>query len=195
MAQADVEIIIEGQPISRVEWVPRERLHANNYNPNKVPKIELDLLAQSILTSGWTQPIVVDNEDQIIDGFHRWTVSDRPEIAALTAGCIPIVRLNGTRREQMLATIRHNRARGQHSIAPMAAIVRELRDDGMTEEEIWDELRMEDEEVERLYDLAPLPERASREREGFNKGWKPGEREAAPLPSEPPHPPQHRSGG
>lgn len=170
----------EGQPIAAVTWVLRESLRANDYNPNNVPKIELDLLAQSILASGWTEPIVVDSEGEIVDGFHRWTVAERPEIAALTHGWVPVVRLNGSRKEQILATIRHNRARGQHVIAPMASIMRELRDQhGMSLEEIWAELRMENEEAERLSDVAPLPEKVARDHEGFGKGWTPGERSEA----------------
>jgi ParB-like chromosome segregation protein Spo0J len=69
------------QPISNVQWIDRELLQANDYNPNHVASPELRLLAQSILESGWTQPIVARSVDngryEIVDGFHRWTVSGR----------------------------------------------------------------------------------------------------------------------
>ena len=44
-------------PLSSLEWVDRERLRANDYNPNKVSEDNLQLLVQSILTNGWTLPI------------------------------------------------------------------------------------------------------------------------------------------
>ena len=62
-------------PLSSLQWVPREKLHANDYNPNKVSEENLKLLTQSILTNGWTLPIVVRPDYTIIDGFHRWTVA------------------------------------------------------------------------------------------------------------------------
>ena len=61
-------------PLSTLEWVDRQLLKPNDYNPNKVSKENLKLLTQSILTNGWTLPIVVRPDYTIIDGFHRWTV-------------------------------------------------------------------------------------------------------------------------
>ena len=62
-------------PLSTLEWVDRKLLKPNDYNPNKVSKENLKLLTQSILTNGWTLPIVVRPDYTIIDGFHRWTVA------------------------------------------------------------------------------------------------------------------------
>lgn len=46
-------------PLSTLRWVNRDSLKPNDYNPNKVSKENLKLLIQSILTNGWTLPIVV----------------------------------------------------------------------------------------------------------------------------------------
>lgn len=62
-------------PLSTLRWVNRDSLKPNDYNPNKVSKENLKLLIQSILTNGWTLPIVVRPDMTIIDGFHRWTVA------------------------------------------------------------------------------------------------------------------------
>lgn len=62
-------------PLSTLQWVDRDRVKPNDYNPNKVSKQNLELLKQSILTNGWTLPIVVRPDFTIIDGFHRWTVA------------------------------------------------------------------------------------------------------------------------
>src|SRR6266567_4582787 len=45
-------------PVSRVQWVPVEKLHANEYNPNNVAPTELQLLYLSIKHDGFTMPIV-----------------------------------------------------------------------------------------------------------------------------------------
>ena len=161
------------QPIDSVYWTDPAELRANSYNPNRVFGPELRLLKLSILEHGWTQPIVARRDGEIVDGFHRWTlVSTDPDIRALTGGLCPIVYLDGvTMEEQMLATIRHNRARGQHGVLKMGEIVRSLMDSGMDQTMIGSLLQMEDEEVERLADLTPSPQHAGKDH--FGKGWIP----------------------
>lgn len=68
-------------PLSTLQWVPRSKLKPNDYNPNKVSKENLKLLTQSILTNGWTLPIVVRPDFTIIDGFHRWTVAGQEPLS------------------------------------------------------------------------------------------------------------------
>lgn len=70
-------------PLSTLQWVPREWLKPNDYNPNKVSKENLKLLTQSILVNGWTLPIVVRPDYTIIDGFHRWTVSGEEPLKSM----------------------------------------------------------------------------------------------------------------
>ena len=161
------------QPIDNVEWVDRDALRANHYNPNKVMPPELALLKRSILENGWTQPIVARSDGEIIDGFHRWTIAADPEIAKLTDGYVPVVRVEpDATGNQMAATVRHNRARGAHGVLPMADIVRTLVDEeGWTFEQIQLEFGMDDEEVDRLYDSGGMIERGSKDE--FNRGWKP----------------------
>ena len=166
------------QPIDAVEWVPRDTLTSNGYNPNHVARPELKLLKISILADGWTQPIVAREDGEIVDGFHRWTISADPEIAKLTGGLVPVVRLRPAldMADQMASTIRHNRARGQHGVVPMADIVTSLKDDhGLSDDQVKEKLGMETEEVERLYDTSGMTVRGSEEE--FNKGWVPGDRE------------------
>ena len=62
-------------PLSTLRWVDRNQVKPNDYNPNRVSRQNLELLKQSILTNGWTLPIVVRPDMTIIDGFHRWTVA------------------------------------------------------------------------------------------------------------------------
>jgi ParB-like chromosome segregation protein Spo0J len=162
------------QPLARVLWIDPKLLHSNDYNPNKVFGPELKLLKISLLQSGWTQPIVAQADGEIVDGFHRWSLGmNDKDVRALTGGLVPVVVLNETdRAEQMMATIRHNRARGKHSVLHMASITQALhKEHGMEEQEIEALLGMEEEEVERLMDVRGSPEAAGAD--AFGKGWVP----------------------
>lgn len=165
----------DDQPVSHVEWVPRDQLHANGYNPNRVPPPELDLLRRSLLEDGWTQPVVAREDGEIVDGFHRWTISADEEVAALTGGLIPVVRLVSLDpAHQRMSTIRHNRARGTHHVLKMADIVAELLGEyGCDEAELRIHLGMEEEEVDRLRDRGQMTRRGAAA--DYGKGWVPGE--------------------
>jgi len=148
----------KNQPISDVQWIDREELFSNTYNPNKVAPPELKLLKESILNNGWTQPIVIRESKEIVDGFHRWTVSGHKEIKELTGGLVPVVVLKEIGEdEQIMATIRHNRARGQHGVRPMAVIMQKLKDDHKLDNDKLNKLLgMEDEEIRRLYEAGSI---------------------------------------
>ena len=139
-------------PLSSLQWVDRNKLKANDYNPNKVSEENLKLLVQSILTNGWTLPIVCRPDYTIIDGFHRWTVSGREPLLSILGGKVPVVIVDhkGNKDEDIYGTITHNRARGTHLLEPMKAIVKQLIDDGKTVQEISKQLGMKPEEIFRL---------------------------------------------
>ena len=142
-------------PLASLQWVDRTKLHANDYNPNKVSEENMQLLIQSILTNGWTLPIVVRPDYTIIDGFHRWTVSGREPLLSKLGGKVPIVIVaHENESEDMYGTITHNRARGTHLLEPMKAIVKKLIDEGKTVKEIGKQLGMRPEEVFRLSDFS-----------------------------------------
>ena len=139
-------------PLSSLQWVDRNLLKSNDYNPNKVSEENLKLLVQSILTNGWTLPIVVRPDYTIIDGFHRWTVAGREPLHTMLGGRVPVVIVDhhGDRSADVYGTITHNRARGTHLLEPMKAIVKQLMDEGKTIKEIGKQLGMKPEEVFRL---------------------------------------------
>jgi hypothetical protein len=170
---------VTDQPVSRVEWLPAAALTPNDYNPNVQPPPEFRLLKISLLEDGWTQPIVVFDDGSgalvIVDGEHRWRVAreDR-DVAAMTAGLVPIVRIVKERAHRMMSTIRHNRARGEHTVKQMAVIVRELLTAGQSPDDVCFLMQMEHEEVDRLADAAGMPARVAKDGETFSKGWVPG---------------------
>lgn len=142
-------------PLRNVEFVDRDRLQANDYNPNKVNDENMRLLLQSIHANGWTLPIVVRSDYTIIDGFHRWTLSGREPLLTQLGGKVPVVVVNHEdRSDDIFGTITHNRARGTHLLEPMKAIVQELLDAGRTVKEIGKETGMKPEEVFRLAGLS-----------------------------------------
>jgi len=143
------------KPLSTLQWVDRNKLKANDWNPNKVTKQNLQLLTQSILTNGWTLPIVVRPDFTIIDGFHRWTVAGQEPLLSLLQGRVPVVIVQHTdQADDMYGTVTHNRARGTHLLEPMKHIVKTLMDSGKSIDEISKQLGMKPEEIFRLSDFS-----------------------------------------
>lgn len=165
---------ILNQPLSKINWIHRDELKPNNYNPNKVAPPELKLLKISIQEDGWTQPIVANSDMSIVDGFHRWTVSGHKEIYALTDGLVPVVILQPSDENQRrMATIRHNRARGTHGVLEMSNIVTDMVTNGLTGEEIMERLMMEKDEVVRLLFRAGIPKSQIFKDKEFSNAWTP----------------------
>jgi hypothetical protein len=148
--------------VSAVEWVDPATLRANAWNPNKQAPPESRLLKLSLMEDGWTAPIVVGTDDEIIDGFYRWTLGLRDQdVRSLTGGLVPIVRVGITPEHRRLSTVRHNRARGTHHDLGMADIVAELLAMGLNADEIGRRLQMDHEEVDRLADSSQMTKRGS----------------------------------
>ena len=165
-------------PVDFVRWVPIEKVQANNYNPNSVAKIEMNLLFVSIKHDGYTQPVVTYYDEKkdkyiIVDGFHRYaTMKNSKYLRELNHGYLPIVVIDKSIDDRMASTVRHNRARGTHSVQGMSDIVFKMLSDGWSDARICNELGMEPDELIRLKyvtGFAKLYERGE-----FNKSWEPG---------------------
>ena len=142
-------------PLSTLQWVDRNRVRPNDYNPNKVSKQNLDLLKQSILANGWTLPIVVRPDMTIIDGYHRWTVAGEEPLCSMLDGKVPVVIVeHKDKAGNVYGTVTHNRARGTHLLGPMKAIIKELITEEKSVEEIGKQLGMRPEEIFRLSELS-----------------------------------------
>ena len=142
-------------PLNTLQWVTHGTLKANDYNPNRVRRENLQLLTQSIITNGWTLPIVVRPDMTIIDGFHRWTVAGEEPLRTKLGGKVPVVIVEHTDESgNIYGTVTHNRARGTHLLEPMKAIIRRLMGEGKNVEEIGKQLGMKPEEIFRLSDFS-----------------------------------------
>jgi len=148
-------------PVYNVQSMPIEKIRANAYNPNNVAPPEMELLYKSILEDGYTMPIVCYQLEnglfEIVDGFHRYTVmKNHPDIYERECGHLPIVVIEKDISNRMASTIRHNRARGSHSIELMVNIVRDLTSAGMSDSWILKNIGMDKDELLRLKQISGL---------------------------------------
>lgn len=149
-------------PVYNVISVPLDKIRANSYNPNSVAPPEMKLLELSIWEDGYTMPVVayyLPDEDvyEIVDGFHRYTVlktSDR--VRERENGHLPVVVIDKPISDRMASTIRHNRARGSHSIELMSNIVSELTKSGMSDAWIIRHIGMDKDELLRLKQITGI---------------------------------------
>ncbi len=166
-------------PINRIEWRDASRLQANDYNPNVVMNDELKLLERSILQQGWIQPILINSDGIVIDGFHRAMLAQQSEaIRARYQGTCPCVVLDINRPEAMLLTIRINRAKGTHVAFRMASIVKELIDTHHFDpQEIANNIGAHLDEIELLYKDGVFEARDIKNYR-FSQAWYPAESRA-----------------
>ncbi len=163
-------------PVYNVIAVPIEKIQANAYNPNTVAPPEMKLLYKSILEDGYTMPIVCYylkdiDKYEIVDGYHRYrTMIEHKDIYERENGCLPVVVIDKDLSNRMASTIRHNRARGSHSIELMTNIVADLVESGMSDQWIIKNIGMDAEELLRLKQISGLANLFKDK--VFSKSWK-----------------------
>lgn len=150
-------------PVWNIQAIPIEQIDANSYNPNHVAPPEMRLLYESIKEDGYTMPVVVypkpDGRYEIVDGYHRYTVMlTHRDIYEREGGLLPCSIIDKDVSNRMASTIRHNRARGSHSIELMMNIVGELKKAGMSDAWIMKEIGMDADELLRYKQLSGLAE-------------------------------------
>lgn len=148
-------------PVYNVKSIPIDKIQVNAYNPNAVAPPEMKLLYKSILEDGYTMPIVCYKLEngmyEIVDGFHRYTIMKKhKDIYDRENGCLPVVTIDRPLSNRMASTIRHNRARGSHSIELMTNIVAELVESGMSDAWIMRNIGMDADELLRLKQVSGL---------------------------------------
>jgi ParB-like chromosome segregation protein Spo0J len=152
----------EQSPVYNVLKIHESKIRANAYNPNAVAPPEMKLLELSIWEDGYTMPIVCyylpdDDVYEIVDGYHRYTtLKTSQRIYEREEGCLPIVVINKDISNRMASTIRHNRARGSHSVELMSSIVEDLVTAGMSDAWILKHIGMDKDELLRLKQITGL---------------------------------------
>ena len=112
-----------GESLERlhVEYQPIDSIQPNKYNPNRQDEHTMELLLRSIEDNGFTQPVIINMDNVIVDGEHRWRAAQ-----ALGMAEIPIVKVDMSDEQMRIATISHNRARGSHDIELEVQVLRDL---------------------------------------------------------------------
>jgi len=166
---------LNSQPVNRVKWVPIDEVTPNDYNPNSVAKKEMGLLYTSIKHDGYTQPIVTIRDEEmkmyvIVDGFHRYyTAKTNPDILDRNKGYIPIVVIEKDINDRMASTVRHNRARGMHSVTGMSSMVFSMLENGWLDKDICNEIGMSAEELLKLKHITGFSKLFSNVE--YNRSW------------------------
>ena len=92
-----------------------------------------------------------------MDGYHRYTVlKTSARVREREQGMLPVVVIDKDESNRMASTIRHNRARGSHSIELMSNIVAELTRSGMSDAWIIKHVGMDKDELLRLKQITGL---------------------------------------
>ena len=149
-------------PVYNVKRIHMDKIRANAYNPNAVAPPEMKLLETSIWEDGYTMPVVCyyvpeDDVYEIVDGYHRYTTLKTSErILEREKGFLPVAVIEKDMSNRMASTIRHNRARGSHSVELMSNIVSELVESGMSDAWILRHIGMDKDELLRLKQITGL---------------------------------------
>ena len=164
-------------PVYNVIAVPVEKIRSNSWNPNAVAPPEMKLLELSIWEDGYTMPCVcyyLPAEDiyEIVDGYHRYRILiESKRIYEREKGMLPVVVIDKDESNRMASTIRHNRARGSHSIELMSNIVAELTHAGMSDAWILRHIGMDKDELLRLKQITGLADLFNSGE--FSRAWEP----------------------
>lgn len=126
--KAELTVLKNTSSVGKLEavYVDVDAIHPNAYNPNRQSDHDFELLCKSIEEDGFTQPIIVQQADnEIVDGEHRWRA-----MKVLGHKKVPVIYTTMSREQQLIATLRHNRARGNENLNMAADVIRELKDSG-----------------------------------------------------------------
>lgn len=162
-------------PVYGVLAIPLEKIQANDYNPNSVAPPEMALLETSIWEDGYTMPVVcfydeVNDKYIVVDGFHRLSVlKTSKRIFERENGMLPVSVIDKDLSDRMASTIRHNRARGSHSIDLMSTIVSELVEMGKGDAWICKHIGMSKDELLRMKQITGLSSLFANK--SFSESW------------------------
>ncbi|AYO30609.1 ParB/RepB/Spo0J family partition protein [Biomaibacter acetigenes] len=153
-----------------VKNLPIDKVRANSWNPNQMDAKTMAKLKSDIQRRGFVQPILVrqtnDDEWEIIDGYHRWSV-----LHELGYKEVPAIVIDMDDTEAKLKTIQLNYMRGNAVPIRLANLIHDLNKT-MTLEDLEAALPYEKAELKDSLDLLKLPtdidkvveERAEKER-------------------------------
>ncbi|EDM3692502.1 immunoglobulin-binding protein [Salmonella enterica subsp. enterica serovar Infantis] len=84
------------EPVDCIQWIPAERINAEACRPDTISPVDRKRLEMSLLKDGFTQPVVVTAgragtlRYQVVDGFQRYLLSQKPALRKRLHGHIPV---------------------------------------------------------------------------------------------------------
>jgi len=177
----DNPIIDRPDEYLETQWLPREEIEPNDWNPNEIEDTERDMLHRSIMNHGWTRPIVIHAEEHyIIDGEQRWTVAEDDEIQAdedltpegVPAGYVPVFGITLDEEQAKVSTIQHNRARGFVSYNNLYDYLDIFNEENLLDE-LRDELDFDKDGMLRIVDDEGVAEAIHKGGHELNPPWEP----------------------
>ena len=106
-----------------IQMVETEKLKPNEYNPNIMTDEQFNSLVEDFKENGFVgQPIIIDENYEIIDGEHRWKCS---KLCGFKK--VPTIKFNPKdENHKRILTIGWNAKRGEFSPTKLAQVVQEL---------------------------------------------------------------------
>ncbi len=106
-----------------IQMVETEKLRPNDYNPNIMTDEQFQSIVQDFEENGFVgQPIIVDKNNEIIDGEHRWRVARHLDLEK-----VPVIYFNPKDEDhKKMLTIGWNKKKGEMSPTKLAEIVTDL---------------------------------------------------------------------
>lgn len=122
----------------QIESVHFDHLRPPEWRATYCLKPDLRTLRESVMTYGWTAPIVVQaSTSYIIDGFHRWVLAQKNPLLKRDKGIVPVHFLEVDEIDAMVAHVRMNRGRGDLVPRFLSMLVRDiLRSKKYSEDEL-----------------------------------------------------------
>jgi len=113
----------ENKVYSEIKMVETESLKPNEYNPNIMTDEQFQNLVDDFKENGFVgQPIIINDQNEIIDGEHRWRCAK-----FLGYEIVPVVYFNPKDADhQKMLTIGWNAKRGEMSPLKLAGLISEL---------------------------------------------------------------------
>jgi len=113
-----------------------------------------------------------EDKYEIVDGFHRYLVMKTSErIYNREHGMLPVAVIDKELSERMASTIRHNRARGAHSVELMSNIVSELVQSGMSDAWIMQHIWLSKDELLRMKQISGIADLFADKEFGGSDDW------------------------
>ena len=134
-----------------IEWVATDELYPNEWNPNSIDARTFEIITRSIKEHGFTQPILVNPHNRIIDGYHRWKIAKSLDLAS-----VPCVRVDIPEAEQRIATIRMN-TRGTMQADALAQLHAEIARMLPTPDDLQSALMLDSDTMDEIKSGLDLP--------------------------------------